>query len=354
MPTTSTLRLRYTERVGAPMFLSSFFRAPGALLLSEKFKVQVRRGSRKIAVPVTSVIENGQENRVSTFSDTDFTPAIYKEQLTISGEDLWNQEFGKTVHEQDQYAATQARLVELGMSAIEDKIRRGLELQAAQILSSATLALTDSTGATRVSVNFLPKSSHFATAGTSWASSTTKIADLAGLQEQVRIDGKTTVKNLIFGERAWADFSADTAVRAILDNRRIEWGTFDRPKLQAQDATYLGKFVLAHNEVNLWTYPASYEHPQTGADTKYVNQDHIIMLPEEPEFDSMFGGIPRVQPLPGGANKFRQQIVIPEKGIAFDTIQWASEDLSAYTVQTSLRALLVPTAIDTYARLQTR
>lgn len=354
MPTTSTLRLRYSERVGSPMFLASFFRAPGALLTSEKFKVQVRRGSRKISIPLTSVIESGKENRVSTFSDTDFAPAIYKEQLTVSGQDLWNQEFGNTVNQQDAYAAVQARIVELGMETIEDKIRRGLELQAAQILSTGTLALTDETGATRVSVNFQPKATHFATAGTSWASSTTKLADLAALQEVVRVDGKKTIKHLIFGERAWSDFSSDTAVRAILDNRRIEWGNFPTPTLQAQDASYLGKFVLAHNEVNLWTYPASYDHPQTGADTKYVNQDHIIMLPEAPEFDSIFGEIPRVQPLPGGSNKFRQQVVLPEKGIAFDTIQWTSEDLSAYTVQTSLRALLVPTAIDTYARLQTR
>jgi hypothetical protein len=336
------------------MFLSSFFRAPGALLLSEKFKVQVRRGTRKIAVPVTSIIEGAKENRVSTFSDTDFTPAIYKEQLTVSGEDLWNQEFGNTVFEQDQYAAVQARIVELGMDAIEGKIRRGLELQAAQILSTGTLALTDDVGATRVSVNFGPKAGHFATAGTSWASSTTKIADLAGLQELVRVNGKATVKNLIFGERAWADFQADADVRAILDNRRIEHGAFTSPRLQSPDASYLGKFTLRHNEVNLWTYTASYENPQTGADTKYVNQDHIIMLPENPEFDAMFGGIPRVQPLPGGENKFRKQVVIPEKGIAFDTIQWASQDLSAYTVQTALRALLVPTAVDTYARLQTR
>lgn len=356
MPTTRDLLIRYEEAAGSPTFLSRQFRTVPKLLLAEKFDVHVRRSGRKIAVPQTTIEANGRENVFGSFSESSFTPAIYKENIKISAGNLWNQQFSKTVNEQDQYRIVQQRAVELALREVQESIRRSVELQAAQALSTAALLLTDEAGGTRVNIDFQKKTSHFVTAGTSWASSTTKIADLAGVQEQIRIDGKRTVKHLIFGRRAWSDFTNDTAVRAILDTRRDNRGSLDRPSLIAEDASWHGYFPLDHNEVNLWTYAASYDNPQTGADTKYLNDDHILMLPESPEFDLVFGAIPRIEgEVPGGSiGGARIQQVLPQAGIGFDSIQWMAPDRSAITVQIGVRALVIPTAIDTYGRLQTR
>lgn len=353
MPTTNALLLRYAEKVGSPMFLSRNFRTPNKLLLSEKFKIQVRRGTRKIAVPVSSVSENGRENRVSNSSDTDWKPAIYKEQLTVTGEDLWNQEFGRLVHEQDQYAAVQARVVEIGLSEVQDKIRRGLELQCAQILATGKLDLIGEDGVSRFVVDFMPKTAHFAQAAATWAGASDKVNDLAGMIELIRKNGKRSVKDLVFGERALADFLADSNVRAILDNRRMELAEVKAPEMIAEDASYHGSFSVGQSKVRLWSYAASYDHPNTGVDTKYVNTDHIIFLPENPEFDFIFGAIPRVTP-PNGTTHFGKQVILQDQGIAFDTIQWTSQDLTAHTIQAGLRAIAVPTAIDTFGRILTR
>lgn len=355
MGTTRSLLIRYQEAAGSPTFLSQFFRTHQNLLTAEKFDVHVRRSGRKIAVPVTAIEANGRENTFQSFSESSWTPAIYKENVTIKAADLWNQQFGKTVTEQDQYRMVQQRALEIALGETEATIRRGVELQAAQALASATLALLDESGATRLSLSFSPKASHFTTAATTWASSTAKIADLTGLQEQIRVDGKRTVKHLIFGRRAWSDFTNDSAVRAILDLRRDNRGNLDRPSVRSEDASYHGFFPLDHNEVNLWTYSASYDHPQTGADTKYLNDDHVLMLPEGPEFDLVFGSIPRIEAaVPGGVGGYRTSAVIPQSGIGFDSIQWMAADRSAITVQIGVRALVIPTAIDTYGRLQTR
>lgn len=355
MPTTRSLEIRYQEAAGTPTFLSQFFRTNPNLLTAEKFDVHVRRSGRKIAVPVTAIEANGRENVFGSFSESSYTPAIYKENITISASNLWNQQFDKTVNEQEQYRIVQQRAVELALREVEATIRRGVELQAAQALASATLALTDETGSTRLSLSFSPKASHFTTAATTWASSTAKLADLNSLQEQIRIDGKRTVKNLIFGRRAWSDFINDSAVRAILDTRRDNRGMVERPSVRSEDASWHGYFPLDHNEVNLWTYAASYDNPQTGADTKYLNDDHVLMLPEGPEFDVIFGAIPRIEgAVPGGVSGLRASAVMPQAGIGFDSIQWMAPDRSAITVQIGVRALVIPTAIDTYGRLQTR
>lgn len=355
MPTTRSLEIRYQEAAGAPTFLSQFFRTNPNLLTAEKFDVHVRRSGRKIAVPVTAIETNGRENVFSSYSESSYTPAIYKENITIAAANLWNQQFGKTVNEQEAYRIVQQRAVELALQEVESTIRRGVELQAAQALASATLALTDETGSTRLSLSFSPKASHFVTAGTSWASSTTKIADMAGVQEQIRIDGKRTVKHCVFGRRAWSDFINDASVRTVLDNRRDNRGMIERPSVRSEDASWHGYFPLDHNEVSLWTYSASYDNPQTGADTKYLNDDHILMLPEGPEFDLVFGAIPRIEgAVPGGTGGYRTSAVLPQSGIGFDSIQWMAPDRSAITVQIGVRALVIPTAIDTYGRLQTR
>ena len=355
MPTTRSLEIRYQEAAGAPTFLSQFFRTNPKLLTAEKFDVHVRRSGRKIAVPVTAISANGRENVFGSFSESSYTPAIYKENITIPADNLWHQQFGKTVNEQEQYRMVQQRAVEIALGEVEQTIRRGVELQAAQALASATLALTDETGSTRLSLSFSPKASHFTTAATTWASSTAKIADLTGLQEQIRVDGKRTVKHLIFGRRAWSDFTNDTAVRAILDNRRDNRGSLERPSVRSEDASWHGFFPLDHNEVNLWTYSASYDNPQTGVDTKYLNDDNVLMLPEGPEFDLVFGAIPRIEAaVPGGVGGYRTSAVVPKAGIGFDSIQWMAPDRSAITVQIGVRALVIPTAMDTYGRLQTR
>jgi hypothetical protein len=333
----------------------TIFRAKPQLLLAEKFDVHVRRSGRKIAVPVMTVDANGRENTFSSFSESSFKPAVYKENITIKAGDLWNQQFGSTVYDQAQYRIVQQRAVEIALSEVTSTIRRGVELQAAQALASGTLSLLAEDGSTRLSLSFSPKSSHFVTAGTSWATSTTKIADLAAVQEQIRVDGKRTVKHLIFGRRAWSDFTSDTTVRAYLDTRRDNRGSVERPSIRSEDASWHGYFPLDHNEVNLWTYAASYEHPQTGADTKYINDDHILMLPEQTEFDLVFGAIPRIEgSIPGGVGGYNTGAVLPQSGIGFDSIQWMAPDRSAITVQIGVRALVIPTAIDTYGRLQTR
>lgn len=356
MPTTRSLAIRYEEVAGAPSFLSGFFRVHPRLLTEEKFQVHVRRSGRKVAVPVTSVEANGRENVLSSFSESDHTPAIYKENVTIKAADLWNQQFGKTVNEQEKYLLVQQRAVELALSEVQATIRRGVELQAAQVLANAALNLIDENGATRVAINYNPKVAQFATAGTSWATSTSKIADVSGIQEGIRVSGKRTIKHALFGRRAWLDFISDTAVRDVLDTRRDNRGTLERPSLRSEDASWHGYFPFEHNEVNLWTYSASYEHPQTGADTRYIHDDHIILLPDNPEFDVVFGAIPRIAgTVPGGATGvYRQSGVIPNAGIGFDSIQWMAPDHSAITVQIGVRALVIPTAIDTYGRLQTR
>lgn len=351
---TTTLVQRYDERAGAPLFLASFFRTPqGNMVTSEKVKIHVRRFGRKIAIALTTIDENGRHNKLSEFTEKEFTPAAYKENLTIPVGDLWNQEYGKLETDTVDYAAFLSHGIELALSELNPTLRRAVELQCAQVLSTGTLDLIDEVGTSRFVLDYSPKPTHFVPAGTTWASSTTKVTDLANLQEVIRVDGKRTVKHCVFGRTAFQDFLADDQVNEILNSRRMDRAEVTRPRNVSEDASWHGTFTLDHNEVNLWTYSASYDHPQTGADTRYVVDDHVIMLPEAPELDLKFAAVPRM-PKRGVGRLVPNNILLPEKGVAFDAKTWLNEDETALTIQLAIRALAIPTAIDTFGRLDTR
>lgn len=343
----------YIERSATPMpFLSGFFQSPRENYHStEEVEIDVQRNGEDVAIVVQDLGVGGRNNEASRYTNKTFIPPIYDERFSLNSFDLLKREPGMSPFEDVNFMAAAARNLQGGMRRMEEKIRRAIELQAAQVLQNGTLVLTDAAGVALYSLDYKPKTTHFPTVGTSWVTSTTKLADLESLADVIHVDGKSEPEKLILGKTALRYFLADAAVQAQLDNLRMDLGQIGRPQVRGGGGKYHGTISIGQYTFELYSYAGWYKHPQTGAATPYVDADSVIMLAPG-RLDLSFGAIPRiVPPDPRLAGLPIGRVVNSEGGMDMDTNAWVSDDGRNIHAAVAARPLCIPTAIDTFGCL---
>ncbi len=339
------------ENAQPPGFLTSMFQTPARnYFQSESVEVDIQRSSNDISVPIPDITVKGRLNEVTRFTNKEFVPPIFEEIFPVKAWEQMYRTIGMNPFESEEYMTSATRSMLSNMRRGEDMIRRSIEVQASQVFQSGTVTLTDSSGATVYTIDFAPKSTHFVNAGTTWASSTTKLADIEALAQVIRIDGKTNANMLIFGSRAWNRFMADTTVQNFLDVRRFELGSISQP-MQRGGGSYHGTLTVGDFTFELWTYGGWYTHPQTGVATPYIDQDSVIMRGPG-RLDLVYGAVPRlVRPDPRVAPLALGRV--SGEGSDMFTHAWLSEDEKTVFGSVSARPLVIPTAIDTFGRIDT-
>lgn len=339
------------ESAEPPGFFSAMFRTPPENYYnSEEVEIDIQRNGEDIAIAVQDLSVKGRLNEATLFTNKRFKPPIFDEQFPIKALDQMSRQIGRNPFESVDFMESAFRSMRSGMRRGEQMIRRTIELQAAQVMQTGTVSLINSAGVVNYTINFAPKATHFPNAGTTWASSTTKLADIEALADLVRVEGHTKPNQLIFGGRAWARFKADTAVQAMLDNRRIDLGAINQP-LERGGGKYHGTMTVAQDTFELWTYQGGYKHPQTGVWTEYMHTDKVV-LRGPGRLDLTFGAIPTlVPPDPRVAPLVLNRV--SGAGVDMQTHAWLSEDERSMTGSVAARPLCIPTAIDSFGCLNT-
>lgn len=339
------------ESATPPGFLSAMFQTPPQNYFnSETVEIDIQRNGEDIAIPIQDLSVKGRINEATLFTNKEFTPPIYEERFPVKAWEQMFRQIGNNPFESVDFMASAFNSMRSNMRRGEQMIRRSIELQAAQIFQSGTVTLTDSSGNALYAIDFAPKATHFVNAVTTWASSTTKLADIEALADVIRVDGHTEPDMLVFGARAWNRFIQDTAVQNALDNRRIDLGMISQPLVRG-GGKYHGVLTVGQNTFQLWTYQGWYKHPQTSAATAYIDQDSVYMRGPG-RLDLVYGAIPqlvppdpRVAPLTLGR--------MSAGGVDMHTHAWLSEDERTIWGSVSARPLCIPTAIDTFGRIDT-
>lgn len=356
MSNADTIRMvnAYFEEVEPTSFLSSFFRlTPNNIYDSEKIEIDIRRNGRSIAIPIADLSVGARSVARDTFTNKEFTPPIYKEKGGLNAFNMVKRQAGQTPFE-DPNIQGNAIAEAFGIfRTLESRLRLATELQASQVFASGVVTLINNDGDTVYSIDYQPKSTHFITTGTSWSGTPVILADLTGLANVIRADGKSNPDTLVFGTGAWNNFIGDTTIAAILDNRRMQFGGIGAPEKRA-GGSFMGTIAIGAYIFNLWLYTGSYDLPSSGADTPFVATDHVLMLSSNARLDATFGSIPkiispdsRVLPfLPGALSS-------TSAGLAMSTNAWATADGEQVFVQAGSRPLMIPTAIDTFGRIDT-
>lgn len=353
--TTRKMIRPYIQMAPVSMFLSSFFRAaPENYHTSEEIEIDVVRTDEDVAIVITDLSTGARNNLEDLFTNKRMKPPIYDEEFSINTYDLIKREPGSNPFEDPNYAANLLRRMFRGMQKVDAKIRRAIELMAAQVLQTGQLTLTDGSGAAKYVLDFKPKATHFPTVTNSWGTANADpLADLEALAEQIRTDGLSNPDVLIMGRRALSNFLDDDKVQKRLDNRRANVGEID-PQARP-GGTYYGAIWIGSYRFELWTYNGRYKDPATGESLPYLNDDAVIMMSSQERLDLSFGEIPRVV----GPDQ-RLIPFIPERfadaatRTDLTTFAWITPDGKQIKGSAGTRPLTIPTAIDSFGCLTTQ
>ena len=356
MSDTSTIALidMYLEEASAPMFLSGYFRSPPQNFhTTEDVEMDIQRDDEEVAIVISDLSLPPRPNESTLYTNKRFTPPIFDEEGAVSSYDMIKRQAGQNPFASPDYGANAIRSAYAIYRKLEQKIRRAVELMAAQVLQTGILTLVNAAGVALYTLNFGAKATHMATVTTTWAtngSTGAPLVDLAALAGVIRRDGKQEPKRAIFGESAFQRFLANADVQKALDVRRMETASI-APVSRGQGATFQGWVWLGHYRLEIWTYDGFYKHPQTGVLTPYVDTDNVIMLGDG-RLDLTFGAIPVIVPPDQRAMPFLPPRISSEgRGLDLTTNAWITPNGKHVMVSAGTRPLTIPTAIDTFARL---
>lgn len=346
----------FLERRRPTGFLSSQFTVkPGGIFYGETVEYDIKRYTEAVAFPVTRGTTNF--NDASIIDTKELKPPNYGEAFPTDVEDLLERSVGIDPYSDAgvEFAGKLVgRLMDYFMEGY-DMIVRGVEIQASQILQTGELSLTDNNGAVRFTADFRPKATHFPTVSTAWSNSgsATPILDLLSLFEVIRGDGKVNPDIIIMGERSLRNALQITSFQDELDNRRIDTGEIN-PRMMGSGATLYGFVWIGSYRAQIWTYPEGYTHPQTGAFTKYVLDDKVIVTSSETRLDRLSAKVPLpLGPDPRVAALMPGRLVESTEDLDVTPNLYPTPDGRQIMAEILSRTLLAPIQIDGFGCLDT-
>lgn len=357
--TTRRMISAYISMASVTMFFSGMFQSPPENFhSSEEVEIDIVRSDEDISIVVTDLSTGYRMNAEDLYTNKSFKPPIHKEAISLNAVDLIKRTPGNTPFEDPSFRANIIAKMFTGMTKVERKIRRSMELQAAQILQTGVVTLTDDAGAALYTLDFKPKATHFPTAGTAWSGAADIAGDISALAEVIRNDGLDDPDQLIMGIDAWEVFIKDADIQKRYDNRRIDQGTIAPMQMRGNGGSFRGVVEIGNYRYDIWTYGGRYKDPQTGLKAQYMDPGKVIVRASGGRMDATFGAIPNIGALLGAqANQLLPElpsrISNSDGGMDLATNAWLSDDGEHLFGGVGARPLLIPTAIDTFGCITT-
>lgn len=349
----------YNQLITFSPFLSTFFTTrPRDIVSAESVKIDIKRGTRKIAPAISHFTGLGGRLKKSQYTQKEFTPPVIALGGNFAPGDLIEKAFGvdEYTSASEDYMMTLQDHVMDTMQEIEQQIFRNLEYQASQILQTGELSLYDDQGNIAYTIDFFPKATHFPTVGTVWSDEDADPdSDIASLIDVIKTDAQVNIRNVVFGKTALDEYLRNTKVDDKFDIRRIRSGEYDPGKLNP-DTVYLGELLIGTNRVDAWKYEGEYEHPSTSTITRFVDDGKVLLLPDRSGINVDFRRVwCRVPTIIGVDPRFAG--IIPTN-VALDNRSytarvWADGNADALNVELKTRPLLIPVSIDAFGCLTT-
>jgi hypothetical protein len=339
-------------------FLSSFFKVtPDSFTDSEFADLDEIYEGEEIA-PVVTDLSTGAVTLVEEkFVNKQIPFPVYSLKSPAQIAALMNRQPGESAYvtEKVNWLARLAKIIVKKFARMSSMIRRSMEYQAAAVLQTGDIVLTDENGPAAFKLGLKTKNSHFPTVTTSWNSENADpLGDIDVLADVIRDDGHADIENLIFGKNAWINFIKNKWVQENLNKDVLATGQIS-PQIRDKGAKYMGYIDYGANRYNLWTYNARYNPFKSTNVIKYIDPDNVIFLPalEDLDFRRLFGGIPTVR-----ADATFDQLFGADKvqiGNEYDIRPrvFYSEDNEAYIAEIKSRPLMLPVSINRYGCLKT-
>ena len=338
-------------------FLSSFFKTSSdSFTDAEKFEYDITRSGEDVAPVVRNLSTGAVLIAEDEFQSKSIPFPVHALAKPANIAKLMKRQPGENAYaEKVNWFGKLAKILVDGFAKMTAMIRCSVELQAAQLLQTGKIILTDEKGNATYELDLKPKASHFPTAAIAWGASGANVqADITALADVIRDDGFCDVTTLIFGKNAWEKFIADPSVQTALRQDGLRLGMLN-PALKDKGGKYMGYIDIGANRYDLWVYNARYNEFGKTAKTKYVHDDKVIFLPdiEDLDFRKMFGGIPTINTDETFGQLFDGKIQIGEE-FDFRPRVWWDAEREAYIGEIKSRPLCWPFSIDRFGCLTIR
>lgn len=343
------------------LFLSGMFQTPPENFHNSEFvEIDIERDDEDVSIVVQSLSAGYRHNDSSLYTNKRFKPPIHKESFSLDSADLIKRDAGQNPFESNNFRTSIIVRFLKKAGKVERKIRRAIELQAAQIFQTGKLTLTDENGTALYELDYVPKTSHFFTVGTSWSSGTATIADdIIAACELVRDDSLEDADQAIFGATAFENALKDPDFRERFETRRADQGTISPMEMRGNGGQYRGTIDVGNYKLDVWTYNGKYRDPQTGNKLSYLAGDKVIVRSSTARLDATFGDIPHIGKALGITNSALNVVGLPNRisaanaSIDLHTNVWLTENGEDLMGGIGTRPLLIPTAIDSIVCIDT-
>lgn len=344
--------------------------------------IDIMRGTELIAAliprgtvsrPLGGTQADTTEQRFSSFSRTF---PLAEEESNFSADQLLQRRAGENPYEGLDRIM---RLREFASDAHHEHMRRIIrmsEVLASQAIRTGAMDAILGTSDTDLQYDFRRHASNSAAAGAVWTNAATDIlADIDTMWDQLRRQGKVNMDMLIVGESTAPGIYNNTAIQALLDNRRIEIGMVSTGiavpskynKFIAAGLTPHG-FLTTTKGHRVWWFTYSDGYFTTGGTwTPYMPVDEVLGCYSGARCDRYFGP-PERMPVTsaerqwysemfgfsmGGPNVPAQMVngsnVIMPAAFYFDA--YPSEDRKKVTMRTQYAPIYCPVQTDAFYRM---
>jgi len=322
----------YKEMPKTTSFLRSFFTVKESM--TEKVSIEVRRGSEKVAVDVTRY-DDGNLNIVSKSTEKLIKPPMYDEYIIANDHELYQVAVGaiQTGQGETYFKQLIDGLAE-DMSMSVDKIYRAMEKQAADVLETGVVSLTNN-----ANIDYGRKAASLVAYGAardfSIATVNPKEVFLTALKF-IREKGKAqgSVYNAILGGEVLSALFSNPLFQAEGDLKDWSLDSIREPQRNSVGGTLHGQISVGSYKVNLWTYPEVYD--LAGAQVPYINEKKMIIIPETTNFVMAFSAVPQL--IENGG-------VIPQKGAILMT-EYFDMKKTAHEMHAKSCPIAIPVAVD--------
>jgi hypothetical protein len=279
---------------------------------------------------------------------------VYALDSPVSISQLMKRQPGETglVKEKVNWLGRLARILVPKFAKMTAMIRRSIELNAAQVLQTGTITLTDENGTPAYILDLKAKATHFPTATTPWGTpGADPMGDIDALADVVRDDGQCDIVTLIFGKTAWEGFIQDGWVQENIKQDNLNLGALD-PQILDKGAKRMGFIHSGSNRYDLYVYSGRYNPFKSTQVVKYLDDKKVIFLPltSDLDFRRYFGAVPTIIANPISEQLFGGMVQV-EGEYDFRPRIYPDERLETWTGEIKSRPLLLPVSIDRFGCL---
>jgi hypothetical protein len=341
-------------------FLSSFFRVtPDSFTDAEFCDLDEIYEGEEIAPTVTDLSTGAIMLVEEKFVNKQIPLPVYALRSPAQIAALMNRQPGESAYvtEKVNWLSRLAAILVRKMARMTNMIRRSMEHQAAQVLQTGTITLTDENGKQTFTLGLTPKPEHFPTALIPWADvdNADPLGDIDTVADSVRDNGNVDITTLVFGNTAWFNFIKNKWVQDNLKKDILNMGELN-PQIINKGGKRMGYIDYGANRYMLFTYNARY-NPFGDRENKhkFLDPNKVILLPEISDLDlrRIFGGIPIVKPDATFDQIFGTGKV--EIGGEYDIKPrvFYSEDQGTFIGEIKSRPLMLPVSINRFACITT-